>query len=168
MQDFPRSLKHVTVWLVLATLVFLGVQAWQHEQTRPDFDVQQQVLTLRRAADGHFHWPAVLHGPDGRLEVEFLIDTGATRTTLPASQARLLGAPEGAAVRTSTANGEARGHESVVGVSLRNGPSIQRLPVLVLEGLGDQALLGMDVLSRLRLVQDGRTLQISPRESGRP
>ena len=167
MPDFPRLLKHITVWLLLATLVFLGVQAWQRERSSPSFDVQKQVLTLGRAADGHFHWPAVLHGPDGRLEVEFLIDTGASRTALSAAQARLLGLPEGRSVRTSTANGEARGHESVVGVALAHGPSIERLPVTVLEGLGDQALLGMDVLSRLRLVQDGRTLQISPRTPAR-
>ncbi len=163
MQDFPRTLKHVTVWLLLGTLVFLAVQAWQREQARPRFDAQQQVLTLRRAADGHFHWPAVLHGLQGRMEVDFLIDTGATRTSLSTAQAQRLGAPDGPVVRVSTANGEARGYESVVGVNLHNGPKFHRLPVLVLDGLGDQALLGMDVLSHLRLVQDGRTLHISPR-----
>lgn len=163
MQDFPRTLKIVTVWLLLGTLVFLGVQAVEHRRTQPEFHALDGTLTLRRSSDGHFHWPAVLQGPDGRLEVEFLIDTGATRSALSAAHARRLGLPEGQVLRTATANGEARGHLSRVDLALTGGLRIDRLEVVVLQGLGDQPLLGMDVLSRLRLVQDGSRLQIQPR-----
>jgi hypothetical protein len=41
------------------------------------------VIGLQRAADGHFHWPGRVNGS----AVDFLVDTGATSTTLPAALA---------------------------------------------------------------------------------
>ena len=32
MTEFPRTLKHITLWLLLGTAVFLGVQSWQAQQ----------------------------------------------------------------------------------------------------------------------------------------
>lgn len=159
MNELPRTLKLVTVWLLLGTLVFVGAQALLHERARPQISVQGGTVTLLRGGDGHFHWPGQVAG----RPVDFLIDTGATRSTLPGALARELGLPRGEPVRTQTAAGEAEGYRSVVDLGLQGGPQIQRWPVLVIDAMTGPPLLGMDLLSRLRLVQDGARLQISPR-----
>ncbi|HQD16322.1 MAG TPA: retroviral-like aspartic protease family protein, partial [Ottowia sp.] len=87
MTEFPRTLKHITLWLVLGTLVFLAVQAWQRQQQQSQFSSQGGVIELRRAPDGHFHWPGRVNG----VAVDFLVDTGATRTALPEALARAAG-----------------------------------------------------------------------------
>ncbi|MEN9892366.1 MAG: hypothetical protein RLY78_2661 [Pseudomonadota bacterium] len=156
MQDFPRALKHVTAWLVLATAVFLGVQAWQAERARPAPRQMDGELVLRRAADGHYHWPATVAGQS----VDFLIDTGATGSALPAELAERLGLPRGDTIQTHTAAGPARGWISHAELRLSHGPVLPEHRFMVLPGLGTP-LLGMDVLSRLRLVQQGQELRIS-------
>lgn len=151
----PRSLKIATVWLVLGTLLFLAVQAFIAQRNRPAFIVGTQEFVLQRALDGHFHWPGRLNGQ----AVEFLVDTGATRTALPGRLAERLGlTPEGT-VRSSTAGGVAVGYEARVDLVLEGGVQVQRLRVTVLPELGSP-LLGMDVLGRLRFTQQDGQLRI--------
>lgn len=157
MTDFPRTLKHTTVWLLLGTGVFVGVQAWQAQQQQSRFSSQGGVITLRRAADGHFHWPGRVNG----VAVDFLVDTGATRTALPEALARTAGlVPEGT-VRSSTANGLATGWTSRATLQLQGGVRAEHLPVTVLPAL-DGPLLGMDVLGRLPFSQADGTLRVQP------
>ena len=47
MREFPRTLKHVTLWLLLGTAVFLAVQAWQAQQRKSRFSVQGGVIAMR-------------------------------------------------------------------------------------------------------------------------
>lgn len=158
MQELPGTLKVVTVWLLLATALFLGVQAWLADRSRVDFRVLGMgVVELGRAADGHFHWPARVNG----RPVDFLVDTGATRSALPGALAERLGLEAGRAVRSATAGGEVRGYEAVIDLDLEGGPQITRLRVTVLPELGSP-LLGMDVLSRLRFSQQGGVLRLEP------
>ena len=57
----PQSLKLVTVWLLIATALFLAVQAMQHraERSRFSFDVASGRIELKRAPDGHFSTMAI-------------------------------------------------------------------------------------------------------------
>ncbi len=155
MSDFPRSLKWVTVWLVLGVLLFLGVQAWQARQQAARIQVMGQVVELRRSPDGHFHWPGQVNGQ----AVEFLVDTGATRTALPLALAE--GLERRRAVPSSTAGGPVLGHEVRVDLELQGGLQVIQLPVTVLPNLATP-LLGMDVLSRLRFTQSGGVLRLEP------
>ena len=79
MGDLPRSLKIATVWLLVGLLVFLGVQTLLAERQRSLFTAGPEAIEIRRGPDGHYHWPGRL----GDLEVDFLVDTGATSTALP-------------------------------------------------------------------------------------
>ena len=47
------------LWLLLGVAVFVGVQAWQSRSSAARFSVDavSGAIELRRAADGHFHWP---------------------------------------------------------------------------------------------------------------
>ncbi|HMQ73076.1 MAG: clan AA aspartic protease [Burkholderiaceae bacterium] len=158
MHELPRTLKIATVWLLLATALFLAVQAFLAERQRPRVSTDGMgVIELRRAPDGHFHWPARLGGG----EVDFLVDTGATRTALPQPLAERLGLPRGRAVRSSTAGGTVTGWESQVDLELAGGLQARALRVTVLPDLR-APLLGMDVLSRLRFTQHDGVLRLEP------
>jgi aspartyl protease family protein len=153
MAEFPRTLKHATVWLVVATALFLAAQAWLSAQRASQFQIADGVIELRRAADGHFHWPGTVNG----RRVDFLVDTGATRTALP--QALADGLPAEGRVRSATAGGTVLGTTSRVDLVLQGGVRVRQLPVTVLPDLG-APLLGMDVLSRLHFSQVDGVLRL--------
>jgi aspartyl protease family protein len=157
MTDFPTSLKHLTVWLLLGTAVFLGVQAWQAQQQRARFQLDGGVIELRRGPDGHFHWPGRLNG----VAVEFLVDTGATRTALPQALAERAGLVFEGSTRSQTAGGVAQGWVARAELQLDGGVVAQRLPVTVLPALA-APLLGMDVLGRMRFTQSDGVLRLEP------
>ena len=95
------------------------------------------------------------------VDVDFVIDTGATTTALPRSVAKRAELPFEGAIVSSTAGGEAYGHASRADVLLEGGVQVRRLRVTVLPSL-EAPLLGMDVLSRLRWSQHGGVLRIEP------
>lgn len=157
MNELPRTLKIVTVWLLILTAVWLGVQWLQWERQRSRFEAGPEGIVLRRAPDGHFHWPGRLEG----VEVEFLVDTGATGTALPLRLARQAGLPVGEPVRSRTAGGIAEGYRSVADLELAGGVRVERLRVTVLPEL-ESPLLGMDVLGRLQFSQRGGEMRFEP------
>jgi aspartyl protease family protein len=154
-RDFPGWLKHGTVWLLLGLALFLGLQAWQAHQRATRFVVDGQALEIRRSDDGHYHWP----GRIGSREVEFLVDTGATGTAIPAALARELGLAAVGRMQSSTAGGVVQGHYVLGDLQLRGGVRAERLRMVALPNLA-APLLGMDVLSRLRWQQEGGVLRI--------
>jgi aspartyl protease family protein len=155
MNELPGWLKHSTVWLLLALGLFMAVQAWQARGRATQFVVQGQTIEIRRAPDGHYHWPGRING----REVEFLVDTGATGTAIPQALARELGLPVQGQVQSRTANGVATGDVVVGDLALQGGVNATRLRMVALPGLGSP-LLGMDVLGRLRLQQEEGRLRI--------
>ncbi|PPE71021.1 retroviral-like aspartic protease family protein [Caldimonas thermodepolymerans] len=155
MSDFPRTLKIVTVWALLGLVVFLGFRALEAREQRTRFEWHGDTVTLRRAGDGHYHWPGRVNG----VAVDFLVDTGATRTALPRSLARQAGLQESGRVMSSTAGGVVSGAQARADVSLEGGIEARQLRVVVLPDL-EHALLGMDVLGRLSLQQRGDVLTV--------
>ena len=159
LKDLPAWLKHGTVWMLLGVGLFVGVQAWQAQQRAAQFVLTGGNLELRRAADGHYHWPGELTGPSGKQAVEFLVDTGATGTAIPMALARELGLPQVGAVQSSTAGGVVQGQVVVADLVLDGGVRVQRLRLTALPELS-APLLGMDVLSRLRWEQGQGVMKI--------
>lgn len=155
MNEMPRTLKVVTIWLLLGTVLFLAVQAYLADRRKARFTTGGGAITLQRAADGHFHWPGRVNG----RAVEFLVDTGATRTALPGRLAQQLGLEPEREVRSSTAGGLVRGYEARLDLVLEGGVAVQRLRVTVLPDLA-APLLGMDVLGRLRFTQQDGMLRV--------
>ena len=156
--DFPAWPQHPTVWLLLGAGLFLGVQTWQARERATRFVAEGGAIEIRRAPDGHFHWPGRI---DGRA-VEFLVDTGASGTAIPDRLARSLGLAEVGSVRSQTAGGEVTGRVVVATLELDGGVRAERLRMVALPDL-HAPLLGMDVLGRLRWQQDGGVLRLQPR-----
>jgi len=158
MTEFPHALKIATVWLVLGALLFLGLQAWQSRRERMQFSTDAGgVIEIRRAADGHYHWPGRVNG----VAAEFLVDTGATSTALPQALAERAGLDAEGRITSSTAGGPVQGVLSRADIDLDGGVRAQRLRVAVLPGLASP-LLGMDVLARLQLTQGDGVLRLQP------
>lgn len=151
----PRSFRLATVWLLLGTLLFVGVQWMMGEAQRTRFSFDGNAVELARGPDGHFHWPGRVNG----VAVEFLVDTGATRTALPLAVAQRAGVAIHGRRRSNTAGGEVVGEVGTAEVALDGGVTAERLTVAVLPAL-HTPLLGMDVLGRLRLTQSAGVLRI--------
>ncbi len=159
MKDFPAWLKHGTVWLLLGVGLFVGVQAWQAQQSATRFVLQGGNLEIQRSADGHYHWPGALDGPGGQRAVEFLVDTGATGTAIPLELARALALPQVGVVQSNTAGGVVQGQVVLADLELEGGVRVQRLRLTALPDLR-APLLGMDVLGRLRWEQSQGVMKI--------
>jgi aspartyl protease family protein len=156
MNEFPRTLKIATVWLLLGLVVFLGFRAWEHNQQQMRFQATGGVIEIRRGPDGHYHWPGSING----LEVDFLIDTGATGTAMSQAMARQLQLEPLQRVQSNTAGGVVMGEVVRADLVLQGGVRFERLAIMALPRLGDRPLLGMDVLGRLRWQQRDGVLTI--------
>jgi aspartyl protease family protein len=162
MKELPRGLKVVTVWLLVGLVLFLAVQAFLAQQRSTRFEAKGDLVQIRRAADGHYHWPATVNGQ----AVDFLIDTGATRSALPLSLARGLNLPVEGAVRSQTAGGEVEGQVVRADLMLQGGVRVERLRIVALPALG-KPLLGMDVLGKLHWQQSDGMLSIDLSQGAR-
>jgi aspartyl protease family protein len=158
-KELPHTLKLLTIWLLLGLVIFLGIKAWEREREASRFKLAGEFIVLTRADDGHFHWPGRVAG----IEVDFLVDTGATTTALPQSLAERAGLKPLGAVRTQTAGGAVRGFIARADIALDGGVRADKLPVTVLPDLS-APLLGMDVLGRLHFSQRPGELRIEPKE----
>jgi aspartyl protease family protein len=151
----PHTLKIVTVWLLVGIALFLGVQWWQHAQKQTRFQIDDGVIEIHRAADGHYHWPGTVNG----RPVDFLVDTGASGTAIPMALAQELDLPLSGHVQSHTAGGVVRGRETRADVVLQGGVRAERLRMVALPAL-DFPLLGMNVLGRLHWRQRDGVLTI--------
>jgi aspartyl protease family protein len=158
-KDLPPTFKVVTLWLLAGLLLFLGVQWWLHRAAQARFTAGDEVIEIRRGPDGHYHWPGRING----RSVDFLIDTGATGTAIPAALARDLNLESIGTVQSSTAGGVVTGEVVRADIELRGGLAAQRLRVVALAGLDGHPLLGMDMLGRLQWQQVDGVLRIDLR-----
>jgi aspartyl protease family protein len=130
----------------------MGVQSAQ---------VSGSTLRIQKSDDGHFHVRAQVNGNP----VDFLIDSGATTTTLSRTAANRVGVqPSGGfPVLIETANGTTQADRAEI-ADLRIGTIRQNdAKVLIGDGLGDTNLLGMSFLSSLKSWRvEGGTLILQP------
>ncbi len=155
MKDIPQGLKFATIWLLLGLALFLAFQAWQRDQQATRFTATSGVVEIRRAADGHYHWPGTVNG----RRIEFLVDTGATSSAIPAALARELALPSLGTIKAQTAGGLVTGNIVLANLTLQGGVRVDRMRLGALPAL-TSPLLGMDVLGRLSLQQGAGVLRI--------
>lgn len=155
MNELPRGLKYATTWLLLGLAVFLALQAWMRERQASLFRSEGGVVEIRRAADGHYHWPGTING----RRIDFLVDTGATGSAIPAALAQELQLPDLGSMRSATAGGVVTGRIVQADLALEGGLRVDRIRLAALPALGSP-LLGMDVLGRLKLQQRDGVLRV--------
>lgn len=156
-----NNLKMAIVWGLVLTAVFVGVQWWEHEELKSKQRVAvsavgQKALVLERGRDRHYTALTKVNGK----EFAFMLDTGATSTAIPANLAKALNLPIQGQTRVNTANGTIDVDLTRIRLEIENLVTIDNLRVTILPDNDDRGLLGMDVLGRLRLVQEGERLTL--------
>lgn len=119
--------------------------------------------SVRLKADARGHY--VTRGKVNGRSVEFMVDTGASLTTLSTAHAKRIGLRyrRGAPARASTANGMVQGW-SVQLDSVRVGSvTVHDVDAMVIDTPLQVALLGMSFLDRFDMEQKGSTLVLRRR-----
>lgn len=154
-----QSIKMALAWLAIFG-VLITIASYRYDIGRAFARIKSELLpgnvvenggTLRiRVGDnGHYFVNAVVNGKS----VRFMIDSGATKTTLTSEDARAANVPvdqDGMPVAIETASGLAQARRARV-AHFAVGPIIRDdYPVLVSDTLGENNLIGMDFLNRLK------------------
>jgi aspartyl protease family protein len=166
-----QTLKMALLWVAIFGTMFVlflfrdeGRAIWA--RAKADMGVQSaqvsgSTLRIQKSDDGHFHVRAQVNGNP----VDFLIDSGATTTTLSRVAANRADVqPSGGfPVLIETANGTTQADRAEI-ADLRVGTIRQNdAKVLIGDGLGDTNLLGMSFLSSLKSWRvEGGTLILEP------
>jgi aspartyl protease family protein len=153
----PEAIRNALLWLIVFACLLGGyiyrddlTQLWGGlDPSRPMASDGSNDITIRRDVRGHFSVRALVNN----APVTFLIDTGATRVTIPIGEATRIGInPE--SLRYSATVNTANGSVQVAPVRLERvdigGIALSDVRAFVApEGALDSSLLGMSFLSRL-------------------
>jgi aspartyl protease family protein len=161
----PRAgrLMWFAAWLSLLAVLVIGFDSWLERQHNPnaellvvDTDGPAEVV-LQRSRSGHYIAPGRINGE----AVQFLVDTGATRISVPLSLAQRLGLKQGYASRATTANGIVTVYDTQLQEVRLGSIVLRNVPGNINPGMpGDTVLLGMSFMKDLELVQRGDTLTL--------
>lgn len=150
-----RTNKHLVaglIWSVLFALVYLAIE-WQTAPKVSRVTTETEIV-VPRSGDGHFYIAGLINGKS----IDFLVDTGASTTSISVDSANQLGLSAGKSVTVHTANGMTQGEEHLVQTLALGGITIRRVRILALPNLKGQALLGQNVLRHLEVTQLAREM----------
>lgn len=119
------------------------------------------LVVMAADGQGHFMTTGAINGNS----VNFLVDTGASSVTLPASEARRMGLDYKAGERASvsTANGIISAWRVTFNSVRVGGISMYGVEGLVIETAMPGALLGMSFLNRTDMKREGQALTLTQR-----
>ncbi|WP_042012424.1 retropepsin-like aspartic protease family protein [Aeromonas fluvialis] len=142
------------VWLSLMGLLTL----YFHSRSQPSVTASGELL-LRADQSGHYRLEGAINGQP----VQLLLDTGATRITIPQQVAERLGLTAHGSSQVNTAAGPIRVGNGTI-ETLAMGPlTLYDLAIFINPATdGDEVLVGMNALGRLELVQKERQLLLRP------
>lgn len=128
--------------------------------TRPQPDVKGPgFVDLTQRRDGHYYAAGYVNG----IPTVFMVDTGASLTTLSEEIAAKSGIGSCATRTFSTANGPAQGCVAKVSKIQIGGFVLRDFEVAVMPNLPTDALLGMNIVRMLRLEQQNGVMRLSIR-----
>jgi len=162
-QKIAKAMTYIA-WisgLIVMTLFFNNYLSNQQNPNSNPESYQQNgnaVVMLQQNRAGHY----VTNGYINGYQVKFLLDTGATQVSIPATVAKQIGLTAGYSQSVNTANGVIEvfstrldslsvGELTLYDLSANINPYMQ----------GDTILLGMNALKQVKLVQQGKTLTLS-------
>lgn len=127
---------------------------------RPQSDVNGPgFVDLTQRPDGHYYAVGYVNG----VPAVFMVDTGASLTTLSQGIAYKSGIDSCASRTFNTANGPAQGCVTKVSKIQIGGFVLRDFEVAVMPNLPTDALLGMNVMRMLRLEQQNGVMRLSNR-----
>lgn len=123
-----------------------------------DADANQPVsggLVIKADRQGHFRGTVSIND----VPMPFLIDTGATRTSVPARLASAAGLPFGPTIQTSTAGGEIVDRMTQISHLQIGNAHIRNLEANINQHL-EMVLIGMNTLKLFDITQSGDTMTL--------
>lgn len=111
------------------------------------------ILTTDR--QGHFRGTALINN----VPMPFMIDTGATKTSIPVKMALAAGLPLGNGVQTNTAGGQVVDRLTRINSLKMGNAEIRNLDANVNQYL-EEVLIGMNTLKYFQMTQSGNTLTL--------
>jgi iron donor protein CyaY len=115
-------------------------------------------MEVQRQANGHFYLPGSIDG----IPVTFMVDTGASVTSISSDLARQAGIRNCKEVQFQTANGEATGCIAIVPRMTLGNFTLENITVAVMPNL-ETNLLGANVLRNFQVSQSDSTMLIGRR-----
>jgi aspartyl protease family protein len=153
----PSSgLKWTIIWLLVGTAVFLVMQYVLHESRRPKAILQDGTVVLIKGQGGHYYWDGQVNGHP----VEFLIDTGASMTSVSEDLAEQAGLQGQRSITMHTAAGAVEAKLSEADIELKGMGRFERLQVVILPTRDTTAMVGMNVLGKLHIQQQEGQLRL--------
>ncbi|PPA29369.1 TIGR02281 family clan AA aspartic protease [Aeromonas jandaei] len=153
-------MQHTARWMwLLAWLSLMGLLTlYFHSRSQPSVTASGELL-LQADQSGHYRLEGAINGHP----VQLLLDTGATRVTIPQQVAKRLGLTARGSSQVNTAAGQIRVGNGTV-ETLAMGPlTLYDLAIFINPAAeGDEVLVGMNALGRLELVQKERQLLLRP------
>ena len=125
-------------------------------------DPVRESTVLTADVRGHFY----VYGQLNARSVRFVVDTGATLVSIPASEARRLSIDyqKGQKALMRTANGNATGYLVKLDTVSVGGVTIYGVDAVVIEGNGlTSTLLGMSFLNRMDMKREGDIMTLTKR-----
>ena len=143
--------------LMLAFSKVLDYQANPNQSVSSIAAGESRELVLQRNRQGHY----VFNGFINNKPVTFLVDTGATTTSIPGDLEDYLALERGSSFNVSTANGNTRAYATRLDQLKMGGIVLESLSASIVPGYrSDSVLLGMNVLKHMELIQRGDELTI--------
>jgi len=152
----------IAMWIVILGLAVFLMQQRMERQRNPNNAIVTSVtdgkrsIELRRSRYGQY----LVTGSINNAEVDFLVDTGASSVSIPATFADSIGLERGKPIQLNTANGIGIGYMTAVDRLTIGDLEVRNVTAHVNPGLSDEVLLGMSILKHYELTQRGDTLII--------
>ena len=153
-----RSMTFVA-WIIVLGLLTLFFSRMLERQRNPNQHIASQTdngtgsVVLQRNRQGHYVATALLNGQP----TEVMLDTGATRVSIPEHLARTLGLKRGYPGQSSTANGIITTYATTLDSVQLGDINLHNVRASINPN-GEDVLLGMSFLKQLEFTQRGDTL----------
>ncbi|AFI85069.1 retropepsin-like aspartic protease family protein [Methylophaga nitratireducenticrescens] len=150
-------------WLLLMGSLTLFFNGFIEQKNNPNRHLVEtgagatDVVLLRNQA-GHYVAPGFING----YEVTFLLDTGATNISVPATIASKAGLKQGRQAMVTTANGVVPVYATELDTVQLGGITLQHIQAHINPHMSDDiVLLGMSFMKHLEMTQRDGTLTLS-------
>ncbi len=162
-QQLGKGMIYVA-WLLVLGLLFMFFNSILEKQHNPNQNITStshqngtNEVILQRNRYGHY----VTNGSINGQPVVFLLDTGATRVSIPEQVANRLNLQRGMPLKANTANGIITTYSVTLDSVAMGAIELESVKASINpKMLGDEILLGMTFLKHLELIQRGDTLTL--------
>lgn len=148
-------------WILVLILLSYGFNHYLEQQNNPNQSLNtyaennNTLIRLKQNRQGQY----LVNGKINQQSVTFLLDTGATLVSIPASVAQHLNLIKGYALQSKTANGTIQVFSTLLdSVSIGDLKQHNIKAVINPYMKGDEVLLGMSFLKHLEMTQKDQQL----------